>query len=115
MNHDEHDELWELLGRAKQPAVSPFFSRNVLREIRAQRQESAGVFAWLFRRWQVAAIGVCTLVVATAGVWHEAGQRQDITKLARELSTSPDYAVIGHLDELLAFEENSVWLDDPTF
>ena len=32
----ENDELWELLGRAKPVAVSPYFSRRVLREIRLQ-------------------------------------------------------------------------------
>jgi hypothetical protein len=31
--------------------------------------------------------------------------------LAQQVSTGPDYQVINHLDELLASEETSVWLE----
>ena len=44
MNHDEeHDELWQLLGQARQPQVSPFFSRNVLRAIRKEEASAPGL------------------------------------------------------------------------
>ena len=43
MNHDEeHDELWQLLGKANQPQPSPFFSRNVLRAIREELIRASG-------------------------------------------------------------------------
>jgi hypothetical protein len=32
--------------------------------------------------------------------------------VARQIAGNPDYEVIKHLDELVADEENSVWLDD---
>ena len=61
MNTEEHDDLWQLLGRAKAPAASPFFSRNVLRAIREEEQERPGFFAWLRQHWQVTAISTCAL------------------------------------------------------
>ncbi len=39
MNHDDQDDLWKLLGQARPPRVSPFFSRNVLRAVREQQPE----------------------------------------------------------------------------
>ena len=44
----ENDELWELLGHAKPVAVSPYFSRRVLRDIR-QQPESRLVPSFLLR------------------------------------------------------------------
>ena len=34
MKRDDDQELWDLLGQAAEPKISPFFARNVLREIR---------------------------------------------------------------------------------
>jgi len=38
-------------------------------------------------------------------------QTDPVAVLAQQVSASPDYQVINHLDELLASEETSVWLD----
>lgn len=46
----EQDDLWELLGKARPVSVSPFFSRNVLREIRRDSGRSwipQPVLRWL--------------------------------------------------------------------
>ena len=40
MNTEEHDDLWQLLGKARTPSVSPFFSRNV---VRAAREDQATI------------------------------------------------------------------------
>ncbi len=116
---EEHDELWDLLGKARQPVASPFFSRNVLRKIRELQQEKVGVLAWLRRRWQMAALVTCGLAVM-AGAFFADGSAQDaeegqLIAFAERVSTGPDYQVISHLDELLDSEENSVWLDGATF
>ena len=34
----ENDALWRLLGKSRPPSASPFFARNVLREIREIRE-----------------------------------------------------------------------------
>ena len=112
MDPDSHDDLWKLLGKARQPTVSPFFSRNVLRAVRHQQNEGLlSVWSWLRRRWQIAAIAVVALCLGTAGVVQH-GQRQQITLLAQQVFESPDYGVITELDELLAGEEDSVWLEN---
>ena len=45
MNNEERDDLWQLLGRAKETAVSPFFSRNVLRSIREEESRAGGMIS----------------------------------------------------------------------
>jgi hypothetical protein len=42
----ENDDLWNLLGKANHREASPFFTRNVLREIR-----QASKPAWFLPRW----------------------------------------------------------------
>ena len=112
MNTEEHDELWSLLGKAKTPAVSPFFSRNILRAIREEAPEKRGVFGWLRVRWQVAAVSAGVLIIAGLAVTPRVEQPdQTAMLLAKQVSQGPDYQVIIHLDELLASEESSVWLE----
>ena len=116
MNTDEQDDLWRLLGHAKAPSVSPFFSRNVLRAIREEEQEKPRLVVWLRWRWLALSASACG-VLAAAGLslhHHQAiqvVQADTVTVLAQQVSTSPDYQVINHLDELLASQETSVWLD----
>ena len=116
---DEHDDLWKLLGRARPPAVSPFFARNVVREVRGLPQEPAGFFATLRRHWQLtlatAAAGCMIAALASqfiGGDLHN-GQADPLAVIAQQVSDSPDYYVINDLDDLLASEESSVWLDNP--
>lgn len=112
MNTEEHDELWDLLGKAKALEVSPFFSRNVLRAVRGEAQAKPGLLAWLRRHWQLTAISTCTLALAIGFAFVEQPSQPDpVMLLAQQVSVSPDYQVITHLDELLASEENSVWLE----
>ncbi len=131
MNHEEQDELWELLGKAKQPVVSPMFSRNVLREVRGMEQEKPGILGRFAvrlrscfpRHWRTVALSACTAGLAV-GVFvgeqrrvsdRQATQRQEhqqILAMAERVSASPDYQVINHLDELLDSEKDSVWLDN---
>jgi hypothetical protein len=117
MNTEEHDDLWRLLGRSKQPKVSPYFSRNVLREIRAMRQERPGFIGWLRDHWKAPVFATCALVLVLGAVLRQDAVRdgssedRQLLAFAETVSRSPDYAVIGHLDELLDADDNSVWLD----
>ena len=112
MNTDEHDDLWHLLGKAKVPDVSPFFSRNVLRAIREDVPEKDSMLGWLRRRWLVAATGACAVLVAAFVLMPRAELPDNTTMiLAKEVSQSSDYQVISHLDELLESEASSVWLE----
>lgn len=117
MNNEEHDDLWELLGKARQPAPSPFFSRNVLREVRGLQQERRTSWTSFFFRWQPLAATVCVAALVT-GSWiasihrqdAEHQQQQQLMVMAEKVYTSPDYGVIKDLDELLDSEKNSAWL-----
>ena len=111
MNTEEYDDLWSLLGKAKAPVVSPFFSRNVLRALREEAPEKLGVFRWLRSRWQLAAVSACVVILAGFALTPGLEQPDNTTMfIAKQVSQSPDYQVIIHLDELLASEESSVWL-----
>lgn len=118
MNTDEQDDLWRLLGKAQAPSVSPFFSRNVLRAIREEKQEKPSLLAWLHWRWFTLGASACVLLLASGvALRHPSSHSQQpptdasVVMLAQQVSTSPDYQVINHLDELLASEETSIWLD----
>ena len=113
MNTEEQDDLWRLLGKAGTPSISPFFSRNVVRAARESAQEKFGVIAWLRSRWTIAAVGACAVFVSGfVLIPRPAPQSEQIKSLAQQFSTSPDYQVVNHLDELLDSEKESVWLDN---
>jgi hypothetical protein len=111
MNTEEHDDLWDLLGRAKETKASPFFSRNVLRAIRESESQPTGLFVWLRTRWSLAAIAAGVVAVAAVVAIDRADRPDPLIVLASQVSASPDYQVINHLDELLDSEQNSVWLE----
>jgi hypothetical protein len=70
----ENDALWDLLGKAGQPKVSPFFARNVLRKI---RQSAPARTPWVLPRWLApaafAAIVVGFVITLGQSTSHEAG------------------------------------------
>lgn len=113
MNTEEHDDLWHLLGKAKQPVASPYLSRNILRVIREEKQDKLGVLAWLRSHWTLTTAAACALVMTGLSLTVDREQPDQITMLlAEKVSQSSDYQVISHLDELLASEESSVWLEN---
>ena len=116
MHHDEHDDLWQLLGRARTPRVSPFFSRNVLRAIR-EEQPAAPWWTWLRLRWRAVSGTAVTAVLAVAFTLAMQTHRtqlanEAIDEAAGEVAGSPDFQVIDNLDTLLAWDDNDVWLDN---
>ncbi len=116
---DEQDDLWRLLGNARAPKVSPFFARNVVREVRALKQERPGILAALLRRWKLTLATAAAGCIAFAAAFHfldgDLRERQvdSLAAIVEQVSDSPDYFVINDLDDLLASEESSVWLDNP--
>lgn len=74
MKRDDDQQLWDLLGKTAAPQASPFFARNVLREIRRTQKAPTARFAWLsVRRIGPIAGAVAALVVA-ALVVHGPGK-----------------------------------------
>ena len=120
MNHDEHDKLWELLGKAREPKVSPFFASKVVRAVRAADEPQPGFFVWLRRRWFVPlAAGACAVVIAIFAFHHPAGERENLVAAADPLEEIAAVATgapeLPSLDTLLASEDHSIWLQaDPS-
>ncbi len=120
---DERDDLWKLLGKAKKNAISPLFSRNVLREVRTlkkdTRRENPGLPSWLRGGWALAsACGLAAILLAVNAprlfIQHKAPAPVVVQaqQTSSDASKPDDIEVINHLDELVACEENSVWLED---
>lgn len=112
---DENDDLWKLLGKARLPAVSPFFARNV---VRGARQEGTGFLSMLRRHWQLTATAALASCIAAVALLQFIGndrrdrQIDSLMAITQQVSDSPDFYVINDLDDLLASEESSVWLDN---
>jgi hypothetical protein len=121
MKHEEHDDLWELLGRARPAKASPMFSRNVLRAVRQLEPEKKhGLVDWLQAGWNwLAVTGAAAAVVLLAF-----GLRTSPTDTPRQVASlspdnavleevlrSPDLTVIANLDMLVAMDDNDLWLD----
>jgi hypothetical protein len=116
MERQDDKELWDILGRLPEPAVSPFFARNVLRKIRQEATGFDRARNWFSLRRLVAASAVAILVVGMAIATHHPVSR---TTSANDLDLvakidPQDYDVVADLDELIAWDENTVWEEKPT-
>src|SRR5262245_66510723 len=116
MEPQDDKELWDVLGRLPEPTLSPFFARNVLREIRQKPGYLERVRNWFSVRKMVAASAVTAAVMVLALVTHYPGSRTTSstdTDVVAKVDPQ-DYDVVADLDELIAWDETSVWDDRPT-
>jgi hypothetical protein len=107
MKRDDDQELWDLLGQAPEPKISPFFARNVLREIR-KPSDWATLRGWLNPRRLVPALGAAAALIAVVSL----RMHTSIAPLAAPSDTlanidAQDYEVIADLDDLLASDDNN--------
>lgn len=63
MKREDDEKLWDLLGHSAEPKVSPFFARNVVRQIREEQAETPAR-RWFNVRWLVPASGLAVAIVA---------------------------------------------------
>lgn len=116
MKHEEHDDVWELIGRARTTKVRPAFVQNVLRAVRMSEPErELGFLEWLRRggNWLAfAGAAALMIVVALSGrpEQSKALTAQETAAIDAALQSS-DIAVVSNLDVLLALDDNNVWLD----
>jgi hypothetical protein len=115
MRREDDQKLWDLLGRASEPAVSPFFARNVLRTLRSQPVflRSLGEWFGLRRLIPAATVAVALMVavfVARTPVAPEIAGANESDPVAK--IDPQDYDVVADLDELLASDENTLWDDN---
>ena len=116
MEPEDDKQLWDVLGRVRGPTLSPFFARNVLRKIRRDATRFERARNWFSLRRLVAASAVAIVVVGLAIATHHPVSR---TTSANDLDVvakvdPQDYDVVADLDELIAWDENTVWEEKPT-
>jgi len=115
MRREDDQKLWDLLGKANEPAVSPFFARNVLRTLRSQPVFLRSLSEWfgLRRLVPAATVAVALIVavfVARTPVAPEITGTNESDPVAK--IDPQDYDVVADLDELLASDENTLWDDN---
>jgi hypothetical protein len=115
MEPEDDKELWDVLGRLPEPTLTPFFARNVLREIRLRQGRFDRVRRWFSMRKLVGASAVAAVAVALALVMHYPGPRSASSSDSDIVAKvdPQDYDVVADLDELIAWDENSVWEEKP--
>jgi hypothetical protein len=102
MNEDwEKDALWDLLGNSKRVDVSPFFARNVLREVR--RNPSRPLIPIFLIRW----LGAGALAVLVTGFFLTLGEGGTVQSTGTSDFAEVFDAAAG-LDKLVAVEEISI-------
>ncbi len=118
MKNEEHDELWELLGKAREPKVAPFFSASVLRAVRAEAAEPAGFWALLRAKWLMPVTAGACAALALFFATHQGVPTQDVDAndpLAEMAAVVDNDDSASALDALIAAEDHSIWLEaDPS-
>ena len=108
MKREDDEKLWDLLGRSAEPKISPFFARNILREIR-QSESRSRVGSWL--RWMVPAAGVAVAIIAAVFLRVQTPDPNYSDPRAETLAVieSQDSELIADLDDLFEPEESNSW------
>jgi len=115
MQREDDEKLWDLLGRAAEPGISPFFARNVVRTVRSELPGPATRHPWFGWKRLLPATGLAAAIIAAIvvsnGSWvTHPSVDSDSDPVAR--IDPQDYEVVADLDELLASasdENNSLW------
>lgn len=116
MDPEDDKQLWDILGQVPQPTLSPFFARNVVRSVRRSTTPFERMREWLSWRRLAAASAIAIVVIGMAIATHRPVSEPTATPGADVVAKidPQDYDVVADLDELIAWDENSVWEDKPT-
>src|SRR6266404_1339021 len=108
MKREEDEKLWDLLGHSAEPAVSPFFARNVLRKIREAQGEAPARPGWGLR-WLVPAAGVAVAIIAAVSLRFQMPQRSqpDLRGNSLALAETQDSDLIADLDDLVSGDDSN--------
>jgi hypothetical protein len=121
MKDDEHDDLWEFLGKGREPKVSSFFAANVMRKIREEQARPTGFAAfalWLRQKWFIPATAAACAIAAMALIPDKgmvASTEPTMDDMALAVAQSSELNMIADLDTLVAADNNAIWLEaDPS-
>src|SRR3954465_13378135 len=106
MKREDDDKLWDLPGHSAAPKASPFFRRNVLRQIREQRPETGPRRSWM-PQWLVPLAGVAVVVIAALTFPGHLVERDQPQKSAEVISSAEgqDSDLLADLDDLVGAED----------
>ena len=114
MRREDDQELWDLLGKTGAPTLSPFFARNVVRQIRQQPDWRENVRRWLSPRRLIPAAAVALAIVATTlSIRIPTASDENLPEAVAQLDPL-DYEIVADLDVLIAMEEDGLWDETPT-
>jgi hypothetical protein len=116
MDREDDKQLWDVLGRVPEPTLSPFFARNVVRSVRQEGTRFDRMRNWFSWRRLAAASAVVIVVIGMTIATHYPVSQTKAAKdpdLVAKIDPQ-DYDVVADLDELIAWDENSVWEEKPT-
>ena len=121
MKNDEHDELWEFLGKAREPKPSSFFTANVMRAVRAEVERPRGMASftlWLRRKWFIPATAAACAIAVMAllpSPTSETHSMPSVDDMALAVAESSELNLIADLDTLVSADNNAIWLEaDPS-
>jgi hypothetical protein len=116
MKREDDEQLWDLLGREPKPKVSPFFARNVLRQVREEQSQRTRTWVWLRRIVPVTGLALAvlgTMIFLRDQSPQEVAIEHQIDPVIASIELQ-DYEVVADLDNLLAPDENSPWDESST-
>lgn len=108
MKREDDEKLWDLLGQAPEPKISPFFARNVLRETR-KPAGWANLREWFTVRRLIPAASLLVALMAVVFLWMQTslGPQADPESEMLANMNAQDYEVMADLDDLLASEDSN--------
>ncbi|NNE92005.1 MAG: hypothetical protein HKN23_10190 [Verrucomicrobiales bacterium] len=124
---EQNDPVWELLNHASKTEAGPFFSRNVVREIRNMEAEAAdsadsagsvGFLAWLRQPvallgGSIAAIAILAISLAPPNDGTDPGALAEVPEV-EEINPAEEFNDLEYLGELMAVIDPNQ-LDDRAF
>jgi len=115
MKRDDDQELWNLLGRAAEPKISPFFARNVLRKIR-EAGDWKTFRGWLNHRRLIPVAGLAGVLIAVSllRLHTSVAPLADPPSAALASVDATEYEMIVDLDDLIASDDGNS-LDEGVF
>lgn len=113
MKREDDEQLWDFLGKAPRCEVSPYFARNVLRQVRQLPRWSQRAQSWLSWRKLVPASGLAAVIGAMFLAYTSSIHQKPVADDDPIARIDPqDYEVVVDLDELLASDESNLWDDN---
>lgn len=112
--------LWDLLGSARKVDASPFFARNVLREVRLSEDQTAGVLSRVTSFFKPGLLLGAATAVILAGVFVLQNQAPPVSEPVasvivedeQNLDIAEEFASIEMLGELMAVSDPGTLSDE---